>query len=172
MRNVKSIVNAHNRKITTEVATNRKVNCNCNIKANCPLNGNCLTSSCIYVGAISSNLPNHGEKIYAGVSEPAFRSRYGNHKTSFNVRKYENSSELSKEFWKLKDKGVTPHINWRIIKHCAAYNPVAKRCILCLSEKLYIAEYEGGNLLNKRDELVSKCRHLNKYMLINHDSQD
>ena len=102
----------------------------------------------------------------------ADKSRYGNHKTSFNVRKYENSSELSKEFWKLKDKGVTPHINWRIIKHCAAYNPVAKRCMLCLSEKLYIAEYEGGNLLNKRDELVSKCRHLNKYMLINHDSQD
>ena len=79
---------------------------------------------------------------------------------------------MSKEFWKLKDKGVTPHINWRIIKHCAAYNPVAKRCMLCLSEKLYIAEYEGGNLLNKRDELVSKCRHLNKYMLITHDSQD
>ena len=140
------------------------VNCNCNIKANCPLNGNCLTSSCIYVGAISSNLPNYGEKIYAGVSEPAFKSRYGNHKTLFNVGKYENSSELSKEFWKLKDKGVTQHINWRIIKHCATCNPVAKRCMLCLSKR--------GNLLNKWDELVSKCRHLNKYMLINHDSQD
>ena len=77
-----------------------------------------------------------------------------------------NSSELSKEVWRIKDKGGELSIKWRIIKHHAAYNPVAKRCNLCLSEKLSILEYEGRNILNKRDELMSKCRHRNKYTLL------
>ena len=172
MPNIKSIVNAHNRNITTEDTRNQRESCNCTTKADCPLNGNCLAVNSLYAGTLSSNIPNYGEKEYAGVSEPTFKTRYGNHKTSFNLRKYINSSELSKEVWNIKDKGGDPKITWRIIKHHAAYNPVSKRCNLCLSEKLYIAEYKGSNLLNKRDELISKCRHRNKYTLRNHDSQD
>ena len=115
---------------------------------------------------ITSNLPNCTEEVYTGVTAFAWKARYANHKTSFNLRKYINSSELFKEVWGIKDKGGEPTIKWRIIKHRAPYNPVAKRCNLCLSEKLYILEYEGTNLLNKRDELISKCRHRNKYTLL------
>ena len=44
---------------------------------------------------------------------------------------------------------------------------------LCLYEKLLIATYPNQEeLLNKRSELVSKCRHENKFLLKNFKSGD
>ena len=54
-------------------------------------------------------------------------------------------------------------------------------CLLCLKEKYFIINYSHEDiLLNKRPELISKCRHKNKNMLasieisgkINNDSMD
>ena len=36
---------------------------------------------------------------------------------------------------------------------------------LCLAEKVAIAQFEGVGLLNKRTELLSKCRHRNKFIM-------
>ena len=41
-------------------------------------------------------------------------------------------------------------------------------CYLCLNEKLFIIEHQGNNLLNQRNELISKCRHKNKFKFMNH----
>ena len=38
---------------------------------------------------------------------------------------------------------------------------------LCLYEKVAIARYKGDGLLNKRTELLSKCRHRNKFIITN-----
>ena len=172
MPNIKSVINAHNRKVTTtEIRENIKP-CNCNVKEDCPSKGNCLVVNSLYEGTVTSKLPGYKAKVYTGVCEPIFKSRYGNHKMSFNLRKYENSSEIAKEVWKIKDQGGEPIVTWRIIKHHPAYNPISKQCTLCLSEKLHIAEYEGDNLLNKREEMISKCRHQNKFMPVNHDLKD
>ena len=41
-------------------------------------------------------------------------------------------------------------------------------CKLCLTEKFYIIQFlDDKNLLNKKCELVSKCRHQNKLLLSN-----
>ena len=40
-----------------------------------------------------------------------------------------------------------------------------RKCDLCLCEKLLIARANSVSLLNKRDELVSKCCHRNKFTL-------
>ena len=40
-------------------------------------------------------------------------------------------------------------------------------CYLCLNEKLFINEHQGDNLLNQQNELFSKCRHRNKFKLMN-----
>ena len=168
MTNIKSIVNAHNKRITNKHEINNKRTCNCINKKSCPLNGNCLSENTLYAGTITSNIPNYQDKDYAGVTAPQWKFRYNTHKTSFNLRKYINSSELSKEVWRIKDQGGTPSIKWRILKQHAPYNPISKTCKLCISEKLYILENEE-NLLNKRDELISKCRHQNKYTLNNHN---
>ena len=53
-------------------------------------------------------------------------------------------------------------IKWSIHKKSRAYNNAAKRCNLCLAEKLAMALADKGKSLNRRTELVSKCSHDNK----------
>ena len=112
------------------------------------------------------------EKGYFGISATAFKSRYANHKKSFGIEKYKTETELSKEYWKIKRLNGIPSVEWEIIQKCATYNKNSQRCNLCISEKVKIATYEGGNMLNKRSELVSKCRHQNKFMLAKFDTKD
>ena len=52
-------------------------------------------------------------------------------------------------------------------KHMKAHSYICgtRKCDLCLCEKLLIARANLACLLNKRDELISKCRHINKFTL-------
>ena len=43
---------------------------------------------------------------------------------------------------------------------------------VCLNENLAIALHKDDNMLNKRSEVISKCRHRNKCMLANYDSKN
>ena len=65
----------------------------------------------------------------------------------------------------MKEIGGAFRIKWEIIKQVRDYNPATKHGALCLAEKLSILDHEGHNLLNKRSEIISKCRHRNKHML-------
>ena len=67
----------------------------------------------------------------------------------------------------LKSTNNNSEIAWKIVRRYAPVNRAILRCNLCLNEKLEIATHQGKNLLNKRSELVSKCRHFNKLLLMN-----
>ena len=55
----------------------------------------------------------------------------------------------------------------------SAYSNITKKCLLCLHGKPETANYpHPKELLNKRSELVSKCRHANKYLLNNYKAND
>ena len=69
-------------------------------------------------------------------------------------------------------KNYTPEIAWRIIRKCLPYNYNSRKCYLCLDGKLEIALYEREKLLNKKTELISKCPHQKKYMVLRRDSKD
>ena len=61
---------------------------------------------------------------------------------------------------------ITPPLKWSIVKSVPGYSNITKKCLLCLYEKLEIINNPNQEeLLNKRSELISKCRHLNKYLL-------
>ena len=47
------------------------------------------------------------------------------------------------------------------------YKCGSRKCDLCLAEKVTIARFEGVGLLNKRTELLSKCRHRNEFIIGN-----
>ena len=49
-----------------------------------------------------------------------------------------------------------PKVKWETVKKCLSYNPQTKQCLLCLNEKLEIATCKDHNLLNKRNEIISK----------------
>ena len=43
-------------------------------------------------------------KVYFGISETEFKSKYNNHTMSFKIRTHENDSELSRFTWSLTDQ--------------------------------------------------------------------
>ena len=171
MPNMAAIINGHNKKVLEENQPLERGGCNCQrrYRNNCPLDGECLSTKVLYEARLSSTEENYDDKIYKGITKPEFKSRLGNHTQDFNNRKNLKSTELSKEVWSIKDKGYQYAINWRIIKQYQTYTPASKKCMLCLNEKLEILEHNGNNILNKRTELVSKCRHRNEYMISQYD---
>ena len=164
MPNVKCFVNGHNKKILAEKPRNDVGKCNCSNGVGCPMDGNCLSENTLYSGRITSNLPNYDPTKYLGLSEPQWKKRFHNHTLSFNDRNYAKC-EVAKEVWRIKDQGGNYQIRWEIVGHAPGYNPITRKCRLCTAEKLLIAEDPDPRLLNKRDELVSKCRHRRKHAL-------
>ena len=80
--------------------------------------------------------------------------------------------QLLNEIWRIKNSGHHPKVKWKIVKKYVPYRPQTKRCLLCLNEKLEIAAYKKQKLLNKRNEIVSKCQHQWKYALARFDTKE
>ena len=94
-----------------------------------------------------------------------YKERYNNHTKSFTHEKYNKETELEKYVWELKDQHKVPTIKWKVLKKVNGKSS-AKFCKLCSMEKLFIIKsLDDTNLLKKKSELVSKCRHLNKNLL-------
>ena len=100
-----------------------------------------------------------------GASEGQFKPRYNNHTQSFRNISYINDTELSKYLWTLKTNGTDYHLKWSIKSYASRYKCGTRRCDLCLTEKMIIALADPKVLLNKRTELISKCRHRSKFIL-------
>ena len=168
---MENIIREHNNKIT-----NRKVRqqlaCDCRVKSDCPLKGGCRKESIVYkCTACTIRQP---KKFYLGLTEGEFKTRYYKHSQSFRTKSYPNSTTLSSYVLEVKtEQNEIPNLNWKIVRPVPAYSNITKRCMLCLYEKLLIATYPSREeLLNKRSELVSKCRHKNKFLLKKFKSGD
>ena len=113
------------------------------------------------------NDSNDEQKFYFGLADTTFKERYRNHIRDFKHENYENRTELAKYSWQLKRDNISFSVKWTVItKVYGSPNPLL--CKLCLTEKLSIINFiNNGNMLNKRSELLSKCRHLKKHLLRN-----
>ena len=120
MPNIKSIINSHNKNVLQENNNRNK------------------TCSETNVSHTQHSLPRnnlikrtkHITKTYIGLCEESFKKRYANHKKSFNHSRYENDTELSKEYWKLKRRNINPEITWAIKTKCDPFNPTSGKCSL------------------------------------------
>ena len=120
MPNIKAEIHKHN-KNTLEKAQQKHQDTqfgNCKNKKQCPLNGQCLTASIIYQANITANIPGYIEKVYLDVSETTFKVCYGNHKKSLTKQRHKNDTELSKEYWKVKQQNGIPRIKWKVLRKC------------------------------------------------------
>ena len=162
--NMENTIKQHNTKILNQTADQIEKLCNCRNKVQCPLEGKCLTKCTVYKATVSAEGNNN---TYYGLCEGDFKSRFNNHVKSFKHRKYANETELSKHIWKLKDSDTIYSIKWNIESTSRPYVEGSGRCNLCLAEKVAIVRAEPKGLLNKRTELLSKCRHRNKFLLCN-----
>ena len=132
----------------------------------------CLSNNILYQAYITPLGKNSETKVYYDICETTFRLRYANQKKSFKHRNRKSDTELSNEFWRIKDDKHNANIKWEILGRHQAYNTSSKRCSLCLNEKLKIVLHRDNNMLNRRTEILNKCRHKNKYALISCDSKD
>ena len=59
------------------------------------------------------------------------------------------------------------------MRQAPPYSNISKQCLLCLLEKLAIAlNPKPEELLNKRSDMISKCLHLTKFLLMNFNSNN
>ena len=164
MSSIGSIIRSHNAKVLSPTTTNPttpKRTCNCRQPQNCPLGGMCLTECIVYKATVSA--PNRPTRVYHGLTEGPFKTRFNNHTTSLRLEGHRKETELSKYMWELKDLGLAGEVRWEIAKRAAPYKCGARRCDLCLTEKMVIATADPTTMLNKRSELVSTCRHRAKF---------
>ena len=77
---MKNIINTHNKRIINPPKNNITRTCICIRKDQCPVDEKCLTNNVLHKASITPNEENSKTKIYYGVSETAFKLRYGNHK--------------------------------------------------------------------------------------------
>ena len=157
--NIKSIINSHNRKLTMDDKDRTIEGCNCRNKQACPLEGKCLTTNLVYKAEVRLENSTKEPKLYIGSTCNSFKQRYYGHKASFDKPNLENSTQLSKYIWKLKRKKQDYQIKWTILKKSRQKRPNIKLCYICNLERMAIATAKRKNLLNSRNELVTKCPH-------------
>ena len=130
------------------------------------MNGLCNLDNVVYQAIIYPKEDINDKKYYIGISSTNFKIRYGNHKFSFSHEHQKHQTALSKHYWGLKVKGLTPEILWSILKRSSTPKSFDCRCNLCLEEKIHILLFpEPKTLLNKRNELIARCRHRAKFKL-------
>ena len=171
-QNFGNVIKNHNKTIMQnemeeEGVDNRKERkCNCRKKEECPLQGECVIESVVYKARVKEE--SSGEEVsYIGSTEGPFKQRLYGHRTDLKCERNRNNTMLAQYMWKMKEKGENVSVKWEIIKRCNKYKSGSKRCDVCLSEKLEILKgrKKGEKLLNRRNELMNKCRHKRKFIL-------
>ena len=89
------------------------------------------------------------------------------HNNSFKYESKKNSTELSNFIWGKNKEKINVDLDWSILDKTKTYSPASKKCMLCFTEK-YHTIFSTKNLLNKHNELVTKCGHENKFYLPNY----
>ena len=145
--------------------------CNYRKKHACPLDGKCRAENIVYKYAAS--VEGYPYKFYLGAAEGDFKHRFYNHRISFNNQGHSTDTTLSKYVVGMKKKfKVMPSLKWSLIKSVPANPNISKQCRLCL-EKFEILKYPNPNeLLNNRSKLISKYRHIDRFLLSNYKFND
>jgi hypothetical protein len=167
MPNFKRKISNHNFKIQKEeeeIQPNHGCNCTRAIGP-CPLGGNCLVNSLVYRAEVKD--ANSNTNTYTGLTSNTFKQRFYGHRHSFKYKNSDQSTTLSSHIWDLKDDDQNYDLKWSIVDRAPDFNPITRKCRLCVKEKYYIIFQPEGASLNHRSELYSTCRHRTKDLLAN-----
>ena len=164
MPNMGSLVSTHNTRLLMEDMVQQSQGRNClDGPASCPLTtSDCKKDNVIYVASVyTQNTTEH----YTGLTGDTFKKRWYKHNTTFNNIGERNKTTLSAHIWNLKEKGKPYDIKWDIMDRAMTFNPVNRKCRLCLKEIFYIMFKPESATLNSRQELFNTCRHRKQKLL-------
>ena len=108
---------------------------NCKTRNDYATNGLCNLNDVVYQGIIYPKENIMDKKTYIGISSTKWKIRYANHKYSFSHEYLKHQTAICKHFWSLKNKGLTPEIQWSILKKSDTPKCFDSRCNLCIEEK-------------------------------------
>ena len=154
--------------MSDDVSQNIDSNCNCQDTIQCPVGGNCQTKGVVYQAIVKQTVSGQ-EDSYVGLADTTFKLRFNSHSNSFRHSKNRHETALSNHIWDLKLKHIDFELSWRIVSKARSYSPTNKICNLCNREIYFILFKPNMATLNKRNELMSKCRHRAKFKLSNQD---
>ena len=128
------------------------------------MGGKCLTPCVVYEATVTETQTGKKE-TYTGVTSRPFKRRLYEHRTDMNKEENRTKTALSAHIWNLKDNSIEFQTTWKLKDRSADYNPVTKKCRICLKEKHHISFKSEGASLNKRTEIFNTCRHKNQKIL-------
>ena len=134
MPNMANLISKHNKTVLKRKTNSSSTTppCNCRVKASCALKGKCREKGVIYKATPTSD---DSTMHYLGSFETEFKARFYNHSQSFKYQRKSNATELLKAFWLNKTNGKSPQITGEIVTQTTPYQPGARACMLCLTEK-------------------------------------
>ena len=132
----------------------------------CPVQGKCKTDCVIYRATVTDTLSGNTE-TYTGVTGNTFKKRFNGHQSDLRNSKNRHNSTLASHVWQLKDEGKQFTIDWRLVDRSSPFNPITRKCRICLKEKKEILYNKNGSTLNKRSEIFNTCRHRTSQLLRN-----
>ena len=190
MPNMKKIITSHNRRLTDpkeEIELK-----DCDRKGKCrdecfEVREKCQSRCTIYQARRQYETPHASipalkipkKKVYTGLTSNKLRERYNHHHWTFTNEKNNpfnppaerndklQNTSLSTHIWKLKNRRIEYDIKWNIIKQAPVYSKESGGCNLCLEEKTSIMFADKKTSLNKRTEIMQKCRHREDHLLKN-----
>ena len=96
MSNMANIIKSHNTKIQRKPRDQNDetsdMKCNCRVKPDCPLNGECKSNNIVYEATVTAE--DQSIRNYIGMTEHSFKTRYADHKQSFEKTKYAKKTSV------------------------------------------------------------------------------
>ena len=100
------------------------------------LGGHCLVKSVVYRAEV---IDSGGKtETYIGLTSNTVKERFYGHRHSFKHADSESSATLSAHIWDLKQNNKNFNINWSVLDRAKSFNPVTRKCNLCVLEKYFI----------------------------------
>ena len=166
MPNMAQAVAGHNTKVLNgDRQPDQQPGCNCQGgPGTCPVQGKCLTRCVVYEAAVEQ-IPSGKTETYTGVTARSFKARLYEHRADMNKESSRIKSTLAAHVWDLKDEHIQYKVSWKLKDRATDFNPVTKKCRVCLKEKYHIMYKTDGSTLNSRSEVFNTCRHRKQKLL-------
>ena len=163
---MKQLITGHNKKVisTSEGRVGLEdYNCKCGGVDQCQLGGHCRVESIVYQATVTME---EEVKTYVGQTKNSFKSRVALHHSDNNCGR--RRTGLNTYIIDMKRQGKEPiSVHWNVVKRAKQRRRGDRLCQLCLSEKAHILRADPRMTLNKRSELMQRCRHKDELMLSN-----
>ena len=168
MNSMSKLIKGHNKKVTSK-PPDQRLKWNCRKKTECPMEGNCQVNNIVYKCDV---IKPFSKNVYLGLAERELKSRFYDYKLSYKHKRYSNKTTLSSYLGHLKSvSSETCNLKWSVLR-CVPLYSYFKEMPLVLIWKAGNSYQNLKEQLNKRSELICKCRHANRFLSKNYIGND